>query len=161
MAKIRKALDPSQVTIVIDQQEKTPWDMSPFKTLSKHLVTGDYTILGLEHLICIERKSLADYLGSMGNDRDRFERELKRMLGYETRALIIEATWSDLEAGEWRSKVTPASALGSALGWIAMGIPVVLAGNAQNAARYAKKLMFIAARRRWRELVTFGEAAGL
>jgi len=158
---MKKYLDPSQITAVIDTREQRPWDLSPLKSERGTLITGDYTIKGLEHVICIERKSLADYLGSMGNDRDRFERELKRMLGYETRALIIEATWSDLEAGEWRSKVTPASALGSALGWIAMGIPVVLAGNAQNAARYAKKLMFIAARRRWRELVTFGEAAGL
>jgi hypothetical protein len=33
----------------------------------------------LEHLVCIERKSLADLYSTLGQHRDRFEREHQRM----------------------------------------------------------------------------------
>ena len=36
--------------------------------------------------------------------------------------------------GEWRSKITPAAAIGSALGWIAAGLP-----SRANARALAKK----------------------
>ncbi len=68
------------------------------------------------------------------------------------RAIVCETTWAELEAGQWRSKVTPAAALGSCLGWIAAGVPVIMAGDHQRAGRCIARLLFIAARRRWREL---------
>ena len=64
---------------------------------------------------------------------------------------LIEATWGELERGGWRSKVTPAAAMGSVLGWIAAGVPVLMAGNHERAGRYVSRLLFTAARRRWRE----------
>ena len=56
-----------------------------------------------------------------------------------------------LEKGEWRSKVTPAAAVGSCLGWIARGVPIVMCGDHERAGRYVARLLFLAARRRWRE----------
>ncbi|NQT12069.1 MAG: hypothetical protein HQ582_04945 [Planctomycetes bacterium] len=95
---------------------------------------------------------MPDLLGCVGQSRERFDREVQRLLAFPTRALIVEASWQDLERGEWRSKVMPAAAIGSVLGWVAMGLPVILAGNHERAGRYASRLLFTAARRRWREL---------
>ncbi len=119
------------------------------------LPTADYSILGLEHHIAVERKSLPDLLGCVGQERERFEREMQRLLAYESRALVIESSWAEVERGGWRQHVTPQAALGSLLGWIACGIPVIMAGDRETAERYTARFMFIAARRRWREVSVF------
>ena len=93
---------------------------------------------------------MTNALACMGQRRERFGREIQRLLSYSTRAIVIEATWTDLERGEWRSKLTPAQGIGTALGWIASGIPVVMAGDHDRAGKVVGRLLFIAARRRWR-----------
>jgi hypothetical protein len=57
-----------------------------------------------------------------------------------------------LERGDWRSQVTPTAAVGSVLGWVAMGLPIIMAGDHESAGRYVRRLLYTAARRRWREL---------
>ncbi len=144
-------LKPDQVTAVIDTREQCPLDLSPLRTVPGTLSTGDYSVQGLESLVAIERKSLSDLLACIGVDRDRFDREVQRLLAYPVRAIVIEASWGDLEQGEWRSQVTPAAAIGSVLGWIAQGVPVIMAGDHERAGRYVSRLLYTAARRRWRE----------
>jgi ERCC4-type nuclease len=104
-----------------------------------------------EHVVAIERKSEGDLLACIGQERDRFDREVQRLLAYPVRVLIVESTWQRIEAGEWRSKITPSAALGSLLGWIASGLPVIMAGDHAHAGRYVSRLLCTAARRRWRE----------
>jgi DNA excision repair protein ERCC-4 len=144
-------LRPDQVTAVVDTREQFPLDLTPLQTITATLSTGDYSVLGLEHIVAIERKSLSDLLACIGAERERFDREVMRLLAYPVRALVVEATWQDLETGDWRSKITPAAALGSVLGWIASGLPVIMAGDHARAGRYASRLLFTAARRRYRE----------
>jgi len=72
-------------------------------------------------------------------------------LAYPVRALVVETTWQELESGDWRSKITAAAAVGSCIGWIASGLPIILAGDHQRAGRFVAKLLYTAARRRWRE----------
>ncbi len=144
-------LKPEQVVAVIDTREQTPLDLDPLQSQPGTLTTGDYSVRGLEDHVAIERKSLGDLLSCVGKDRERFDREVVRLQAYPVRALVIEATWADIEAGQWRSKVTPQSALGSILGWMATGLPVVMAGTHARAGRYVSRLLYIAARRRWRE----------
>lgn len=139
------------VTAIVDTREQTPLDLSPLQTVAGTLVTGDYSVRGLENIVAIERKSLGDLLSCVGTERERFEREVQRLLAYPVRALVVEASWPDIEQGEWRSKVTPAAAVGSLLGWIAAGLPVVMAGDHRRAGRYVGRLLYTAARRRWRE----------
>ena len=55
--------------------------------------------------------------------------------------------------------LTPAAALGSVLGWVAMGLPVVMAGDHERAGKYVSRLLFTAARRRWRECRTLARGA--
>lgn len=150
--KIPAELKPESLVALIDSREQTPLDLSPMKMERGTLVTGDYSIRGLEHVIAIERKSLSDLLGCIGVERERFDRECQRLLAYPTRAIVVEASWAELELGAWRSRVTAAAATASCLGWIAMGLPVVMAGDHQRAGRFVSRMLFIAARRRWREI---------
>jgi DNA excision repair protein ERCC-4 len=143
---------PDQFVALIDIAEQLPFGLRPLRTERAHLTTGDYSVKHLEKHICLERKSLSDLVGCCGNERARFERELDRMLGIPARAVIVEAGWPELEAGEWRSKIKPESVVASVLGWQAAGIPFLLAGTRERADRYAARFLFIAARRRWREL---------
>ncbi len=151
----RKTLDPSDITAIIDTREQRPWSLAPLKTKSGTLQTGDYSIMGLEHEIAVERKSLDDLLGCVGQERERFDKEIIRLRSYPCRAVIVEASWAQLEGGQYRSQVKPSAALGSVMGWIALGIPFIFAGDSARASTYAGRLMYIAARRRWHELQMF------
>ncbi len=153
--RARKELRPEDLTVIVDSREQLPWDLSPMKSAVGTLPTGDYSVLGLEHMIAVERKSRDDFLGCVGVERERFEREMHRLRAYECRALVIECTWADLERGDWRSKVTPAAAMGSLIGWAAAGIPVIMLADRTAAAAWAARFLYIAARRRWRELLVF------
>lgn len=149
--KLPAELKPESVVAIIDSREQLPLDLSPLRTVSGTLATGDYSIVGLENVVAVERKSLPDLLGCVGQHRERFDREIQRLLGYPSRAVVVEATWADLERGDWRSQVTPAAAVGSVLGWISAGVPILLCGDHARAGRYVSRLLFTAARRRWRE----------
>lgn len=144
-------LRPEQVTAIVDTREQHPLDLQPLQTMSGTLVTGDYSVNGLTNVVAVERKSLPDLIACVGAHRDRFDREIQRMLAYPVRAIVVEASWHDMEAGQWRSKVTAAAAVASCLGWIASGVPVVMAGDHERCGRFVARLLFLAARRRWRE----------
>lgn len=143
-------LPTSAVVAVIDTREQTPLDLHPLQVATGTLATGDYSIRGLEHLVAIERKSLSDLLCCIGQERERFERELQRLLAYPVRCVVVESTWAELGFGQWRSKLTPAQVTSSVLGWIAHGIPFLLAGSHEQAGQAVAKLLYIAARRQWR-----------
>lgn len=152
-------LKPEQVMAVVDSREQIPLDLSPMQSITGTLPTGDYSVQGLENIVVMERKSLSDLLGCVGQHRERFDREIHRLLAYPTRAVVVEATWADLEQGEWRSQVAPAAVIGSVLGWIASGVPIIMAGDHGRAGRYVSRLLFTVARRRWRETRAFVTAS--
>ena len=118
---------------------------------SRHVRDRGLFVAGLENIVAIERKSLSDLLACIGQERERFDREVIRLLAYPVRALVVESTWAELESGDWRSKITPAPAIGSCIGWIAAGVPIIMAADHARAGRYVAKLLYTAARRRWRE----------
>ena len=101
---MKAKLEPEQVTAVIDTREQTPLDLTPLRMTTGTLTTGDYSVLGLELVVAIERKSLSDLLCCVGRERDRFDREVMRLLAYPVRCLVVEATWPEIEQGEWRSQ---------------------------------------------------------
>jgi len=153
---------PEQLTAIVDTREQTPLDLSPLKTQTGTLTTGDYSLAGLESVVAIERKSLSDLLGCIGRERERFDREVQRLLAYPVRALVVETNWLVIERGEWRGNITPAQVQGSLLGWSAMGLPVLLVSDHERAGRAVSRLLYIAARRRWREArALLAEAEGI
>lgn len=150
-SRIPSDLSAANLVAIVDSREQNPLDLQPLRQVAGTLATGDYSLRGLETVIAIERKSLADLLGCVGQARDRFHREVLRLLAYPVRALVVESTWPELERGQWRSKVSPPAALGTVLNWISMGLPVIMAGDHNRAGRYVSRILFVAARRRWRE----------
>jgi len=88
------------LTIIIDTREQGPFFGIPsddYITVQRKLDTGDYSIKGFEHLITIERKEVSDFVGSLTHERERFERELERMVPMERKYLVVEATWGMIE----------------------------------------------------------------
>lgn len=146
-----KELDPGDITAIVDTREQLPYDLAPLKVERAGLATGDYSVKGLEHLVAIERKSLSDMVGCVGVERERFDAEMQRIMAYPCRALVVEAMWTDIIAGAWRSKVTPQAAQGSLLGWMMAGVPVFFCDNREEGQRAVARMLFLAARRRWRE----------
>ena len=150
--KTRKTLEPADVTAVIDTREQRPLSLAPLGVVTGTLDTGDYSVVGLEAVVRVERKSLEDLVACCGRDRERFEREMTRLMAYPARLLVVEATWGAVQLGGWRGQVTPNVVMGSLLGWMAQGIPVLMAGAHEGAARMVSRFLFLVARRRWREL---------
>lgn len=162
------SLQPEHIIALVDPREQLAYDLSPMRMERATLPTGDYSVSGLEDVIALERKSLPDYLACCGTERDRFARELHRLLAYQCRVIIVEATWEDLERGDWRSQIKPAAVLASTYSWLGMGLPIILAGNRERGQAICARILFYAARRRYHEarslaadVMTAVEAAGV
>jgi hypothetical protein len=56
------------------------------------LTTGDYSLFRHHHEIAIERKTLSDWYGSIGRERDRFIEEVRRMSSIRFRTIVVEAS---------------------------------------------------------------------
>lgn len=129
--------------IVIDSREQTPFEFGDgVQTVPGSLETGDYSIQGCTDLISVERKSLPDLVGCIGQGRERFERELRRLRGYTYKAVIIEATLKQCMAGKWRGKITPSQLLGSIASWrVKYKIDFIYAGDAESAAQETLRIL--------------------
>lgn len=149
----RKELEPADVTAICDTREQAALDLL-LPTEVGTLKTGDYSVKGLEHVICVERKSLADLVMCCGRERERFEACVQRMRAYETRVLVIEASWGAIELGQWRSQLKPNHVKGTLYSWMKW-VSVILAGDPQAASAIVSGVLFSAARHRWREAQSF------
>jgi ERCC4-type nuclease len=135
MVEHAKAPASKPFAIVVDTREQTPFAFGDWPTVPGTLESGDYSIVGLTDLVAIERKSLEDLVGCCGTQRDRFERELRRLRGYRFAAVVIEASRKRVANGNWRSKITPQSVLGSIASWrVRYGIHFIYADNAEHGA---------------------------
>jgi len=94
-----------EFTIIRDTREQngytfTPYDTGKWKCLGhidKKLETGDYSIVGLEDHLCIERKaSTGEMAVNFGKDKARFMEEIDRMRYYEHKYLVLEFSFNDL-----------------------------------------------------------------
>lgn len=151
-----KDIRPEDITIIVDTREKTP---PPFdlliKTIPGKLQTGDYSILNLEHLVRVERKSLGDLVMSCGRERERFDRCIERLRGFQLAMLVIEARESSVELKQYRGEMHPNAILGAVHSWRAKGINIDWAGDAPTAAIHISRTLFAFARERYRELGAF------
>jgi ERCC4-type nuclease len=101
--------------IVIDSREQRPYHFEG--AMTQGLGTGDYSVAGFEQSISIERKSLADLLGCVGQSRNRFEAELARLSAMLSPAVVIEATPAEVLRGTRHTSIHPNSVLGSLYAW--------------------------------------------
>ena len=120
-----------KLTIICDTREQDRhvseyFDKHNIPYITRKLDTGDYSCqMGggwtLEREICVERKhNLDEICGNFTVERERFEREFMRAKAYGTKVVLIveNATWTDIFLGNYRSKTSPKSLLGSLLSWM-------------------------------------------
>ncbi len=127
------------LSIAVDNRERWPFDFSGegyagVSVVHKALSVGDYAIVGAEDCAAVERKSLDDLAHCLGRDRERFLRQLQRGRGMDAYAVIVEAPWSDLVAGRYRSQLHPNAATATVTAIMArMGIPFLFCGSRAEA----------------------------
>jgi ERCC4-type nuclease len=69
--------------ICIDSREQQPLVFTRLRSVVGTLTSGDYSVLGLQELFAVERKTVADLVACcVGENRQRFERELHRLRGF-------------------------------------------------------------------------------
>lgn len=126
--------------IIIDTREQHPFSFEgyPVEIIPGTLNAGDYSIPGFTDRVAVERKSLADLIGCLSSGRERFIRELERLRGYESAAVVVESGFYELAAGRYRSSMSPASAVQSIVSMMQKyRMPFFFAGTRPDAERFA------------------------
>ena len=104
-----------EFVVAIDTREQKPYRFPRCEV--KTLPTGDYSIVGLEDQIAIERKHKADAYASLGQGRARFERELERLAVFDYAAIVVETTLPDFLTAPPFSQMNPKAAMNSLVAW--------------------------------------------
>lgn len=122
--------------IVCDTREQKPFDFGgKVELTTKSLVTGDYSVLGLEQEVAVERKSLQDLIGSLSSERERFDKCVQRLRGMPSGIIIVEGSMDNIWSQEFRGRMKPMSIYGSIMGIRAYGVPVIMSGGRGAAMR--------------------------
>lgn len=102
-------------------------------------VAGDYTVEGMEKLLGLERKSLADLVACTVTYRRRFLAACGRLARLPWKAILVEATLEDIKGGfapfDIPSQVHPNAVCGTLDAIEAkFGIPIIYASTARELA---------------------------
>jgi len=119
------------IRVAVDNREQRPL-VFPAKsgdytieTYRTTLPAGDYSIEGhggecegAQFGIAIERKAHHDEIAqNLGENRDRFEREMLRLAPYRVAVLVIAQPFDEIHSGRLRTRMTPKSLQGSIEGF--------------------------------------------
>lgn len=64
--------------------------------VTKKLNSGDYSLVGHERSVAVERKSVPDLVNSIGQERARFGRELERLSHFPSAWVVCEGDWEEI-----------------------------------------------------------------
>lgn len=138
-------------TIIVDTREQQPWNFKNFATAHKKLDTGDYSIDGLQHILCIERKkSISEFANNIVESR--FQDVIMRMsqlkysfllLEFDLEDVLIYPVGSTVPRKMWdKIKISPAFLLKNILELqIKHNIIVYFCGNSGDAEKMAEYIM--------------------
>lgn len=88
-------IDFSNFHIIVDTREQQPWEFENMvKSVSK-LDTGDYSLQGLEHMLCIERKKSVSEVANNITE-SRFKDVVARMDTFKYAFLLLEFELDDV-----------------------------------------------------------------
>jgi ERCC4-type nuclease len=122
--------------VLVDRREQRPFSFTGLRADARQgrrpiLVTvvpatlgaGDYSLsaggLDCGDRVAVERKSLADLYGTLGQRRECFEQELARLQRLDFAAVVVEADWvAILKAPPARSQLNPKTVYRSILAWM-------------------------------------------
>ena len=133
------------MNIVVDSREQIPYAFSKWQVQTQRaaLPAGDYSLPGLEDRAAVERKSLDDLVAClMGDNRDRFERELARARRYDLFVVVVEAGLEDVAKGRYKSQMKPQAALQTVTAFfVRYGVPFMFCGNRDGAEYMTHSLL--------------------
>jgi DNA excision repair protein ERCC-4 len=134
--------------IVVDTREQLPLPFSRLRTRAGALLTGDYSVAGLESLFAVERKSISDLVGCcVGQNRERFERELHRLRGFRFKRLLIVGTEAEIQEGQYCSNIKPQAVMATLGAFeVRYDLPVVFKPSPELAAAQIERWAYWFAR---------------
>jgi len=98
----------TQPVVIVDSREQDPLPFARLRTQTGALITGDYSVAGLETLFAVERKSIADLVACCVNqNRERFERELHRLRGFQFKRLLNIGVEEEIWRCKYHSNISP------------------------------------------------------
>ena len=145
----------SPLPIVCDSREQAPFAFFglPVEVSVGGLEAGDYSVAGFGRRVAVERKSLQDLVGCLSGERDRFERELARLRGYDCAAVVVEAPVHALRSGHYLGRLDAGAAWQSVLAFMQRyRVPFIFCADRTDAEAVTFDLLRHYARDRWREL---------
>jgi ERCC4-type nuclease len=120
----------------------------------KMMSEGDYSSPALLDVARIERKSPGDFASTITWERDRFDRELARLLPFRWKCIVVESDLDEVFVGR---RLHPHAVLGAMASLLARwDVPVLFAGSPEGAGRIMAGLL-----RRWEERVKSEAAWGV
>jgi len=138
-------------TIIIDTREQQPWRFEQYVTANRKLDTGDYSIEGLEDILCIERKkSVCEIANNI--TESRFIDVVERMSVYKYAFLLLEfnleqvlnyPVGSNLPRKLWdKVKISPAFIVKHILELqLNHNIKIIFCGSASDAEKMAEYIL--------------------
>lgn len=138
-------------TIIVDTREQQPWEFDNYVVANRKLDTGDYSIEGLEHVLCIERKkSVSEFANNVVESR--FKDVVMRMSQLKYSFLLLEFSLNDVliypigstvPKKMWNKiKISPAFLIKNLLDLeISHNIKIVFCGNSSNAEKMAEHIL--------------------
>ncbi len=129
-----------ELVVAVDTREQKPYRFP--KSEVKTLATGDYSIIGLEERIAVERKTKTDAYASLGQGRARFKRELERLSQFEYAAIVIEASLPDFLQVPAFSRMNPKAAVNSLIAWsVRYHVHLFFAGDRRHGHALTRQLL--------------------
>jgi ERCC4-type nuclease len=118
-------------TIVVDVREKLPYEFPG--SVTQFLHAGDYSILGRENSVAVERKSKSDAFRSLGYARERFRREFERLADLDYSVVLVECTVPQFLIPSPFSELRPETALKTLLSWsVRYGVGLLFVGDREQ-----------------------------
>jgi len=90
-------------TVIVDTREQTPFRFTSHdnwiaETKRQKLDAGDYSVVGMEKLLTLERKTLTDLITNLMQHRKRFFRLCEKLAKYRWCAILVEANYEDIKS---------------------------------------------------------------
>lgn len=115
-----KAIHIPKPTVVVDSREHMGYRFERFSnwfagTIHRRLPIGDYTLLGMENEVIVERKTVPDLVKSIIQERNDFIKKCERLSSFTKKCLVIEGSLSSIKTPYEDSQAHPNAVLGSLL----------------------------------------------
>lgn len=132
-------------TFVVDTREQDPWLFKGRPVLLRRgtLGTGDYSVHGhTARGIALERKSVADWFGSMTSGRKRFQAEITRLGSYDYAAVLVEGPLDLILHGSGWTSASPGRLVDAFFAMcLAEGVHVMMCQNRPDAEHHAYRML--------------------